>query len=62
MLAGHSLDDFVKERRAHEMKNKTCLAKNKTELTPQHIYDYAIFELVIPAFNTQSGWRDSFEN
>jgi hypothetical protein len=47
MLAGRSLDAFVKEIMAQEVKNKTSLAKNTTELMVQHIYDYAIFELVI---------------
>jgi hypothetical protein len=61
MLAGRSLDAFVKEIRAKEVKNKTRLAKNTTELTPQQIYDYAIFELVMRAFDTQSGWRGAFE-
>jgi hypothetical protein len=31
------------------------------ELTLQQIYDYAIFELSIRDFDTQSGWRDIFE-
>jgi hypothetical protein len=61
MLAGCSLDAFVKERRAQEVKNKTSLAKNTMELTPHQIYDYAIFELAIRAFDTHSGWRDVFE-
>jgi hypothetical protein len=43
MLMGCSLDDFVKERRAQEVKNKTRLAKNTIELMLQQIYDYAIF-------------------
>jgi hypothetical protein len=42
MLSGRSLDAVVKERRAQEVKNKTRLAKEKTELTSQQIYDYAI--------------------
>jgi hypothetical protein len=29
--------------------------------TPNQIYDYAIFELSIRAFDTQSGWRDAYE-
>jgi hypothetical protein len=28
---------------------------------PQHIYDCAIFELAIRAFDIQSGWRDVYE-
>jgi hypothetical protein len=61
LLAGSSLDDFVKERRAQEVKNKTHLAKETPELTALHIYDYAIFKFAIPAFDTHSGWRDAFE-
>jgi hypothetical protein len=37
------------------------LAKKATELTLYHIYDYAIFEQLIHAFDTQSGCRDAFE-
>jgi hypothetical protein len=29
--------------------------------TPQQIYDCAIFELAIRAFDIQSGWRDAYE-
>jgi hypothetical protein len=61
MLAGCSLDGFMKERRAQEVKNKTRLAKNITVLTPHQIYDYAIFDLEIRAFDTQSGSKDTFE-
>jgi hypothetical protein len=61
MLVGRSLDAFVKDRRAKEVKNLTLLDKKKTELTPQHIYDYAIFEFAIRAFDTQSDWRDTSE-
>jgi hypothetical protein len=53
------LDTFVKERRAQEVKSKTRLAKGITELTAQQLYDYAIFQLQIWAFDTQSGWRDT---
>jgi hypothetical protein len=52
MLAGRSLDAFVKEIRAQEIKNKTRLAKGITELTGHQIYDYAIFEFEIRAFDT----------
>jgi hypothetical protein len=37
------------------------LAKGTTELMAQQIYDYAIFELAIHAFDTHSGWRDACE-
>jgi hypothetical protein len=53
MLMGCSADAFVKERRAQEVKNKTHLVKKAMELTPQQIYDYAIFELAIRPFDTQ---------
>jgi hypothetical protein len=61
MLAGRNLDAFVKENRAQEVKNLTRLAKKAMELTPQQIYDYAIFELAILSFDTHSGCRDAFE-
>jgi hypothetical protein len=31
------------------------------EHTPKQIYDFAIFELSIRAFDIQSGWRDAYE-
>jgi hypothetical protein len=55
------LDAFVKEIRVQEVKNKTQFAKNINELKPWQIYDYAVFELAICAFDTQSGWRDAVE-
>jgi hypothetical protein len=61
MLAGRSLEAFFSERRAQEAKNKTCKAKEQTAYTPQHIYDCAIFELAIRAFDIQGGWRDAYE-
>jgi hypothetical protein len=61
MLAGRVLEEFFNERRAQETKNKTCKAKDQTEYTPQHIYDCAIFELTIRAFDIQSGWRYAYE-
>jgi hypothetical protein len=61
MLAGHSLESFLNERRAQETKNKTRKAKEQTEYTPQQIYDCAIFKLAIRAFDIQSGWRDAYE-
>jgi hypothetical protein len=47
MLAERSLEAF--------------LAKLQTEHTPNQIYDYAIFELAIRAFDIQSGWRDAYD-
>jgi hypothetical protein len=55
VLAGRSLEAFLSERRAQDIKNKTRKEKEKTEYTPQHIYDCAIFELAIRAFDIQSG-------
>jgi hypothetical protein len=56
MLAEGSLEVFLNERRAQDTKNKTRKAKEQTEYTPQQIYDCAIFELAIRAFDIQSGW------
>jgi hypothetical protein len=61
MLAGRSLEAFLNERWAQETKNKSRRAKEQTDYTPQHIYDCAIFELAISAFDIQSGWRDAYE-
>jgi hypothetical protein len=61
MLAGCSLEAFLNERRAQEAKNKTRKAKEQTLHTPNQIYDCAIFELGIRAFDIQSGWRDAYE-
>jgi hypothetical protein len=61
MLAGRSLEAFLRERRAKEAKKKIRKAKEQTEHTPNQIYDYAIFELAICAFDIQSGWRDAYE-
>jgi hypothetical protein len=61
MLVVRGLEAFLNERRAQETKNKTHRAKEQTEHTPQHIYDCAIFELAIRAFDIQSGWIDAYE-
>jgi hypothetical protein len=61
MLVGRSLEAFLNERRAQEAKNKTSKAKEQAAYTPQQIYDCAIFELAIRAFDIQSGWRDAYE-
>jgi hypothetical protein len=61
MLVGRSLEAFLNEGRAQETKNKTRKAKEQTEYTPQQIYDCAIFELAICAFDIQSGWRDDYD-
>jgi hypothetical protein len=61
MLVGRSLEAFLNEQRAQETKNKTHKANEQEEYTPQQVYDYAIFELAIRAFDIQSGWRDAYE-
>jgi hypothetical protein len=61
MLAGRSLEAFLNEKRSQEAKNRTRKAKTIMEDTPKQIYDFAIFELAIRAFDIQSGWRDAYE-
>jgi hypothetical protein len=61
MLAGHSLEAFLNEKRSQEAKNRIRKAKTQTEHTPHQIYDCAIFELAIRAFDIQSGWRYAYE-
>jgi hypothetical protein len=61
MLAGYSLEAFLNEWRAQETRNKTRKEEEQTEYTPRQIYDCAIFELAIRAFDIQSGWRDAYE-
>jgi hypothetical protein len=61
MLTGHGLEAFLSEQRAQDIKNKTRKATEQTDYTPKQIYDCAIFELAICAFDIESGWRDAFE-
>jgi hypothetical protein len=61
MLAGRGLEAFLTERRSQEANNRIRKAKEQTLHTPNQIYDYAIFELAIHAFDIQSGWRDAYE-
>jgi hypothetical protein len=61
MLVGRSLEAFLTEKRSQEGKNRIRKAKYQTLHTPNQIYDYAIFELVIRDFDIQSGWRDAYE-
>jgi hypothetical protein len=61
MLAGRSLEAFLNEKRSQEAKNRIRKAKTQIEHTPKQIYDFAIFELAISAFDIQSGWRDAYE-
>jgi hypothetical protein len=56
MLAGRSLEAFLNEKRSQEAKNRVRKSKTIAEHTPKQIYDFAIFELSIRAFDTQSGW------
>jgi hypothetical protein len=51
MLAECSLEAFLNEKRSQEVKNRIHKAKTKTEHTPSHIYDFAIFELAIRPFD-----------
>jgi hypothetical protein len=61
MLAGRILEAFLTERRTQESKNKIRKAKLQTEHTRNKIYDYALFELAIHAFDIQGGCRDAYE-
>jgi hypothetical protein len=61
MLVGRSLEAFLNDKRSQEAKNRVRKANTQTEHTPSTIYDFAIFELAICAFDTQSGWRDAYE-
>jgi hypothetical protein len=44
-----------------KQKNKTHKENEQTQYTPQQVYDCAIFESSIHAFDIQSGWRDAYE-
>jgi hypothetical protein len=55
------LEAFLNEWRAQETKNKTRKAKEQMEYTSQQVYDCAIFELAICAFDIKIGWRDASE-
>jgi hypothetical protein len=61
MLAGRSLEAFLNDKRSQEAKNKVRKIKTLKEHTPKQIYDFAISELSIRAFDIQSGWRDAYE-
>jgi hypothetical protein len=61
MLTGRSVEAFLNEIRTQEAKNKLRKIKTLTEHTPKQIYDFAIFELAISAFDIQSGWIDAYE-
>jgi hypothetical protein len=55
MLTGRSLEAFLNEKLSQEAKNRVRKAKTQTEHTPSQIYDFAIFELAIRAFDIQRG-------
>jgi hypothetical protein len=61
MLAGRSLEVFLNEKRSQEAKNRVRKSKMSAEHTPKQIYDFALLELSIRAFDIQSGWRDAYE-
>jgi hypothetical protein len=61
MLAGRSLEAFLNEKLSQEAKSRVRKSKTIAEHTPKQIYDFAIFELSIQAFDIQSGWRDAYE-
>jgi hypothetical protein len=61
MLAGCSLEAFLNETRSQEAKNRVRKSKTIAKHTPKQIYDFAIFELSIQAFDIQSGWRDAYK-
>jgi hypothetical protein len=61
MLAGRSLKAFINEKRSQEAKNRVRKSKTIAEHTPQQIFDFALLELSIRAFDIQSGWRDAYE-
>jgi hypothetical protein len=61
ILAGCGLEAFLSERWAQDIKKKTRKEKDQKEYNPQHIYDCAIFQFEIRAFDIQSGWRDAYE-
>jgi hypothetical protein len=61
MLVGRSLEAFLNEKCSQEAKNRIRKAKIIIERTPKEIYDFAIFELAIRAFDIKIGWRDAYE-
>jgi hypothetical protein len=56
MLAGRSLEAFLNKKRSQEAKSKIRKIKTLVEHAPKQIYDLAIFELSIRAFDIRSGW------
>jgi hypothetical protein len=61
MLAGRSSEAFLNDKLSQEANNRILKTRTQTEHTPKQIYDFAIFELAIRAFDIQSGWIDAYE-
>jgi hypothetical protein len=61
MLAGRILEAFLNEKRSQEAKNRVRKYKTIAEHAQKKNYDFAILELSIRAFDTQSGWWDVYE-
>jgi hypothetical protein len=61
ILAGRNLEAFLNEKPSQEAKNRVRKSKTIAEHTPKQMYDFALFELSIRAFDIQSGWRDDYE-
>jgi hypothetical protein len=61
MLAGHSLEAFLNEKRSQEAKHRLHKINTLLEHTSKQTYDFTILELSIRAFDIQSGWRDAYE-
>jgi hypothetical protein len=61
MLAVRGMEAFINEKRSQEAKNRVRKSKTSAEHTLKKIYNFAIFELSIRAFDIQSGWCDAYE-
>jgi hypothetical protein len=48
------------KKRSQEARNRVRKSETIAEHTPKQIYDFALFELSIRAFDIQSGWRDAY--
>jgi hypothetical protein len=56
MLAGRIPEAFLSAKRSQEANKRVRKIKTIAEHTPKEIYNLAIFELSIQAFDTQIGW------
>jgi hypothetical protein len=61
LLAGRILEAFINEKRSRDANDRVRKAKTLTEHTPKQIFDFALFELSIRAFDIKSGWHDAYE-